>query len=193
VPLSIQKSTANYVAADSEIDNQKLRRCRFRDGRPKILPLLIHKSTAKKYTVADSEIDSQKLRCCLFRNRQRELRHYRPINRKPNCAAANSEISSQLGRCRFRDRQPKTASLPIQKSAMRTAPVPTHKLPAKLCRCRFRDRQPKTLPLPIQRTAATNCVAANSEIGNDGGVISVYFFFFGGCFQKPKVEGKKNC
>jgi len=129
--------------------NQKLRRCRFRDGQPKTLPLLIQKSTAKNCTVADSEISSQKLCCCLFRNRQWELRHYRPINQKLNCAAANSEISNQLGRCRFRDRQPKTASLPIQKSAMRTVPVPTHKLVAKLCRCRCRDRQPKTMLLPI--------------------------------------------
>jgi hypothetical protein len=88
VPLSIQKSTANYVAADSEIDNQKLRCCRFRDGQPKTLPLLIQKSTAKNYTVVDSEIGSYKLRCCLFKNRQRELRHCRPINQKLNCADA---------------------------------------------------------------------------------------------------------
>jgi len=34
-----------------------------------------------------------------------------------NCVAANSEIGSQeLFRCRFRNRQPKTMSLPIQKS-----------------------------------------------------------------------------
>jgi hypothetical protein len=50
----------------------------------------------------------------------------------------------------------------------------------------------QTTALPIQKSTATNCIAADSEIDSDGGVISVYIFFRG-CLQKPKVEGKKNC
>jgi hypothetical protein len=50
-------------------------------------------------------------------------------------------------------------ALPIQKSA------------AKLQRCRFKNWQPET-------------VAADSEIGSDGGVISFYFsFFFPGVYN----------
>jgi hypothetical protein len=90
--LPIQKSTANYAAADSKISD-------------KTPSLLIQKSTIN-YAAADSKISNQKL-CC----------------------------------CRFRNRQPKTFPLPIQKSA------------AKLCRCRFRNRQP-TVPVPIQNSAA---------------------------------------
>jgi hypothetical protein len=37
----------------------------------------------------------------------------------------------------------------------------------------------QTTVLPIQKSAATNCIAADSEIDSDGGVISVYIFFRG--------------
>jgi hypothetical protein len=78
-----------------------------------------------------------------------------------DCFAANWEIAAKLRRCRFRNWQPETTLLPIQKSA------------AKLCRCRFRNQQPETASLLIQKSAARHCVAADSEIGSDGGVISV--------------------
>jgi hypothetical protein len=57
-------------------------------------------------------------------------------------------------RYRFRNRQPKTLSLSIQKSVA------------------------KIVSLPIQKSAAKNCVAADSK---NGGVISalLLFFFFG--------------
>jgi len=119
VPLSIQKSTANYVVADSEIE------------KPKTEALPIQRWATKNFAAANSEIDSKKLH-----------------------------------RCRFRNQQPKTVLLPIQKSAMRTAPLSTHKSKAKLCRCQFRNQQP-IRPLPIQRSAAKNCIAADSEIGNE--------------------------
>jgi len=40
------------------------------------------------------------------------------------------------------------------------------------------------LPLPIQKSAAKNCVAADSEIGSDGGVISALLLLFFGCLQQ---------
>jgi hypothetical protein len=54
----------------------------------------------------------------------------------------------------FRNRQPKTVSLPIQKSTA------------------------KTFLLPIQNSAAKKCVAADSEIGSNSGVISALLLFF---------------
>jgi hypothetical protein len=76
--LSIQKSAANYVAADSEIGNQKLCRCRFRNRQP-FVPL----SAAKNCVAADSEIGTQKLFRYRFRNRQQ------------NCVVAYLKISTQ--------------------------------------------------------------------------------------------------
>jgi len=35
-----------------------------------------------------------------------------------------------------------------------------------------------TASLPIQKSAARNCIAGDSEIGSDGGVISVSLLFF---------------
>jgi hypothetical protein len=69
-------------------------------------------------------------------------------------------------------------SLPIQKSTVRTTPLLIHKSAAKLCRCQFRNWQPIG-QLLNQKSAAKNCAAADSKIGSDGGVISIYFFFFG--------------
>jgi hypothetical protein len=57
--LSIQKSAANYVAADSAIGNQKFCRCRFRNRQPKIVSLPIQKSATKKFSATDLEIDSK--------------------------------------------------------------------------------------------------------------------------------------
>jgi hypothetical protein len=37
-----------------------------------------------------------------------------------------------------------------------------------------------TASLPIQKSAARNCIAGDSEIGSDGGVISVSLLFFFG-------------
>jgi len=56
-------------------------------------------------------------------------------------------------RCRFRNRQPKTMSLPIQKLAA------------------------KTVSLLIFELAARNYVADDLEIGRDGGVILTLIFF----------------
>ena len=126
-------------------------------------PILIF---VRSYTVAaDSEIDNK------------------------NYVAINSKISSQLCRCRFRNRQPKTLPLPIQKSAAICAAVGSQ----KLCRCRFRNRHPKTFPLPIQKSAAKlrRCLFKNQHPKtvplliqkltawwSHFGFSSLFFFFF---------------
>ena len=61
-------------------------------------------------------------------------------------------------RYRFRNRQPKTLSLSIQKSVA------------------------KIVSLPIQKSAAKNCVAADSK---NGGVISALLLFFFLVFTSP--------
>jgi hypothetical protein len=58
--VPIQKSSAeNCVVADSEIDNEELCRCRFKNQQPKTVTLLIHKSIAENCDPADSEIGNQ--------------------------------------------------------------------------------------------------------------------------------------
>jgi hypothetical protein len=54
VLLPNQKSVVNCAAAESEIDSQKLCRCRFRNRQPKTL--LIQKLIAKKFVAANSKI-----------------------------------------------------------------------------------------------------------------------------------------
>jgi hypothetical protein len=65
--LPNQKSAAkNFTIVESEIDSQKLCRCRFKNQQPKTL--LMQKSATKNFAAADSEIGSQ-LCCCRIRNR----------------------------------------------------------------------------------------------------------------------------
>jgi hypothetical protein len=59
--------------------------------------------------------------------------------------------AAKLRRCRFRNWQPETTLLPIQKSAARNCVA------------------------AVQKLAARHCVAADLEISSDGGVISVPF------------------
>jgi hypothetical protein len=100
-----------------------------------------------------------------------------------NCLAADPEIGSQnrvvadseIGNeklCRYRF---------------------TNQLP-KLHRCGFGNRQPETVSLPIRKSAARNYVTANSEINNDGGVISALLLSFFMCLHcvtklPPGIQG----
>jgi hypothetical protein len=74
-------------------------------------------------------------------------------------------------------------SLSIQKSTAKTAALPIQASRAKLCQCRFRNWQQncgaadseigsQNVSLPIQKSAMKNCVAVDSEIDNDGAIIS---------------------
>jgi hypothetical protein len=72
-----------------------------------------------------------------------------------NTCKFNLEIGSQKQcRCRFRNRQPKTVSLPIQKSTAKNSVAADSEIDSqnfsaadsefgsqKVCRCRFRNRQ----------------------------------------------------
>jgi len=50
----------------------------------------------------------------------------------------------------------------------------------------------RTQPPSIQKSAvkndSENCVAANSKIDSDGGVVSSFTLFFVGCLQKDPLE-----
>jgi hypothetical protein len=48
----------------------------------------------------------------------------------------------------------------------------------------------KTVPLSIQKSAAKYCVAANSEIGINSGVVFGFNFFFLGVYNKYRREEK---
>jgi hypothetical protein len=86
----------------------------------------------------------------------------------------------------------KTASLPIQKSVVKTASLPISGS-KKLRRCRFRKSTAKTVSLPIQEISSAtanseigseNCVAVDSgnrqrKLLTDGGVInSIYIYIY---------------
>jgi hypothetical protein len=70
-----------------------------------------------------------------------------------------------------------TLSLPIKKPIIKTVSLPIQKSATNLHRCRFRNRQ-STVPLQYQKSVTKNCVAADSEIDSDGGVISTLLLFF---------------
>jgi hypothetical protein len=74
--------------------------------------------------------------------------------------------------------------LPIQKSAVKTMPVPIQKSATsnyaaadpeigslKLFRCRLKNWLPKALLLPILKSTAKYCAAVDPEISTDGGVV----------------------
>jgi hypothetical protein len=124
--------------------------------------LSIQKSTAKNCVNADSEISRQTVSLPIQKS---------TTNAAKNFVATNLEIGSQLlCRCRFRNQQPKTSSLLIQKSATKNFADANLEISSR------------TVSLPIQKSATKNCITVDSKINSDGGVISdlfgLYLLFF---------------
>jgi len=82
--LPIQRLATNYVAAESEIESQKLCHCRFRNWQPKTLPLPIQESATK-------------LRCCRFENQQPIMSMSIQKSAAKNYVATDSEIGIDGG------------------------------------------------------------------------------------------------
>jgi hypothetical protein len=126
----------------------------------------------------DSKIGNQKLCRWRFRNRQQ------------NCIAADLEIGSQkLCRYQFRNQEPKTASLPIQKSVAKNCVATNSEIRSqKLHRYRFRNQQPKTTSLLIQISAAKLCRCRFLKSAVIMESFRLYFSLFLGVYNKSAAE-----
>jgi len=100
--LPIQKSATNCAIVNSEIGNQKLYHCQFRNWQ-------------QNYVAANLEINSQKRFCCRFRNQHQNC-HCQFKNRQPTMPLPNKKSATQNSSTTDSEIGSKTASLPIQKS-----------------------------------------------------------------------------